>query len=87
MGQNCTNFNEPIHDLMNAIKEGRFKHDGNPLLRWCVNNAVLIKDRQDRWMFDKRDSSDKIDPAVAMTMAFRLATLEPARATGSLYVV
>jgi phage terminase large subunit-like protein len=87
MGQNCTNFNEPIHDLMNAIKEGRFKHDGNPLLRWCVNNAVLIKDRQDRWMFDKRDSSDKIDPVVAMTMAFRLATLEPARATGSLYVV
>jgi phage terminase large subunit-like protein len=87
MGQNCTNFNEPIHDLMNAIKEGRFRHDGNPLLRWCVNNAVVIKDRQDRWMFDKRDSSDKIDPVVAMTMAFRLATLEPARATGSLYVV
>lgn len=84
MGQNCTNFNEPIHDLMAAIREGRFRHDGNPLLRWCVANAVLIRDRQDRWMFDKRDSADKIDAAVAMTMAFRLATLEPARAIGSL---
>lgn len=87
MGQNCTNFNEPIHDLMAAIREGRFTHDGNPLLRWCVSNAVLIRDRQDRWMFDKRDSADKIDAAVAMTMAFRLATLEPARATGSLFII
>ncbi len=87
MGQNCTNFNEPIHDLMSAIREGRFRHDGNPLLRWCVANSVLIRDRQDRWMFDKRDSADKIDAAVAMTMAFRLATLEPARATGSLFII
>lgn len=87
MAQNCANFNEPIHDLMAAIREGRFKHDGNPLLRWCVSNAVLIRDRQDRWMYDKRDSNDKIDPVVAMTMAFRLATLEPARATGSMFLV
>lgn len=86
MAQNCSNFNEPIHDLMAAIREGRFIHDGNPLLRWCIGNAVLIRDRQDRWMFDKRDSNDKIDPVVAMTMAFRMATLEPARATGSMFL-
>lgn len=87
MAQNCSNFNEPIHDLMAAIREGRFTHDGNPLLRWCISNAVLIRDRQDRWMYDKRDSNDKIDPVVAMTMAFRMATLEPARSTGSLFIV
>lgn len=87
MGQNCTNFNEPIRDLLAVIREGRFIHDGNPLLRWAINNAMCIRDRQDRWMYDKRDSADKIDPCVAMTMAFRLATLEPARATGSLYLV
>jgi len=87
MGQNCTNFNEPIKDLLSTIKEKRFVHDGNPLLTWAVNNAMCIRDRQDRWMYDKRDSADKIDPCVAMTMAFRLATLEPARATGSLFIV
>lgn len=87
MGQNCTNFNEPIRDLLATIREKRIVHDGNPLLRWAINNAMCIRDRQDRWMYDKRDSADKIDPAVAMTMAFRLATLEPARATGSLYLV
>lgn len=87
MGQNCTNFNEPIHDLLAVIREGRFRHDGNPLLRWAMNNAMCIRDRQDRWMYDKRDSADKIDPIVAMTMAFRLATLEPARATGNLFLI
>lgn len=86
VGQNCSNFNEPIHDLMAAIREHRFRHDGNELLRWCVNNAVLIRDRQDRWMFDKRDSNDKIDPVVAMTMAFRLASVAQGRPIGKLYI-
>lgn len=86
MGQSCHMFNEPIKDFIEAIRDGRILHDGNALLRWCMNNAILIRDRQDRWMFDKRDSSDKIDPAVAMVMAFRMASLAPERARGSLYI-
>lgn len=87
MAQNCSMFNEPIRDFIEAMRDGRITHDGNPLLRWCMNNAVLIRDRQDRWMFDKRDSSDKIDPVVAMVMAFRMASLAPERASGSLFIV
>jgi len=86
MGQNCSMFNEPIKDFIEAIRDKRVMHDGSPLLRWCMNNAVLIRDRQDRWMFDKRDSSDKIDPVVAMVMAFRMASLAPARPIGKLYI-
>lgn len=86
MSQNCANFNEPIRDLLDCIRDGRFRHDGNPLLRWCCNNAIMIRDRQDRWMFDKRDSADKIDPIVALTMAFRMASLAPERASGNLFV-
>jgi phage terminase large subunit-like protein len=86
MAQNCSMFNEPICELLAAIREGRFKHDGNPLLRWCVNNAALSRDRSDRVMFDKKSSNEKIDAAVAMTMAFRMATLAKARATGKLYI-
>lgn len=79
-------YNEPIRDLQACIKDRRFTYDGSPLLRWCANNAVIIKDNKDHWMYDKSKSSDKIDPIVAMTMAFRLAMLAPARATGSLYL-
>ena len=86
MGQNCSMFNEPIRDLLDCIRKGKITHDGNRLLRWAINNAVVIPDRQDRWMFDKRDSNDKIDPVVAMVMAFRMASLAPERASGSLFV-
>lgn len=87
MGQSCVMFNEPVKDLLQAIKDGRFSHDGNPLLRWAVNNAVLFKNRNGDVMFDKAKSAEKIDPIVALVMAFRVATLEPARSTGSLFIV
>jgi phage terminase large subunit-like protein len=80
-------FNEPIKDLLQAVKDKRVTHDGNPLLRWAVNNAVLYKNRQGDVMFDKRASAEKIDPIVAATMAFRVCSLAPARATGSLFII
>jgi len=86
MAQNQTNFNEPIRDFQQAIVDGRLSHDGNALLRWCVSNAVVSADRSDRWMFDKRSSSEKIDPLVAVLMAFRVASLAETKATGSLYL-
>lgn len=86
MSQNPSMFNEPIHDLLEAIKAGRFRHDGNPLLRWCVSNATLIENSKLQVMYDKASSSDKIDPVVAMTMAFRIACLAPSSPSGSLYL-
>jgi phage terminase large subunit-like protein len=38
-------------------------------------------------MFDKRSSTEKIDPIVAVVMAYRIASLQPERSSGSLYVV
>ncbi len=86
MAQNTGKQNEPIRDLLRAIKDGRVTHDGNPLLRWAIGNAVIARDRKDQWMFDKKTSGEKIDPVVAMTMAFRMACVAPARSTGSLYL-
>lgn len=77
IGQNCSQFNEPIREMLICLDQGRLHHDGNPLLRWCVHNAVLFVNAQDRYMFDKASSKQKIDPIVACTMAFRLATLAP----------
>lgn len=86
MAQNQSMFNEPIRDLMAAMEEVRLAHDGNPVLRWCVNNAVLHRDRTDKWMYDKASSSEKIDVIVAATMAFRVASVIPARASGKLFI-
>lgn len=87
MAQNQANFNEAIRDFINLMEEGRLVFEDSKLLRWCAGNAIICKDRQDRWMFDKRDSKDKIDPIVAAVMAYRIASLEPERSSGSLFLV
>lgn len=86
MAQNQANFNEAIRDFIQLMQDGRLVFSDSKLLRWCANNAIICKDRQDRWMFDKKNSKDKIDPIVAAVMAYRIASLEPQRSSGSLYV-
>lgn len=86
MAQNHSMFNEPIRDFMAAMREGRLIHDGNPLLRWCVGNAILYRDRKDLWMFDKKTSGEKIDPIVAVVMAFRVACRAPRRYQGMAFI-
>ena len=86
MAQNHSMFNEPVRDLLQAITDRRVTHNGNRLLRWAVNNAVIYKDRKDLWMYDKQSASDKIDPIVAVTMGFRVCCIQPERATGSLFI-
>lgn len=73
-------FNEPLNDFAQAMADGRLRHNGCPLLRWCAGNAVAVRDRQERWMLDKRNSVDKIDPIVAVVMGYRRSML----AAGSL---
>jgi len=80
MPQTTGHFNTPISEIRQCMADGRFTHDGNPLLRWCMANAVTDTDKQDRMMLCKRESIEKIDPAVALVMAFSRASAAPGRA-------
>lgn len=84
MAQNPSNFNEAIRDFIKLLEDGRFTFEGGELLKWCAGNAIIAKDRQDRYMFDKAKSKDKIDPIVAIVMAYRVCSLQPERFSGSL---
>ncbi len=86
MAQTQAHFNEPIADFRQACADGRFRHDGNPLLRWCLSNAVAVKDRQDRWMLAKAASSQKIDPLVSLLMAWRRCMAAPTRGDGDIFI-
>lgn len=86
VGQTYSMFNEPIEDLQEAIAAGNFAHDGDPLLRWSMGNAITVSNSKGHVMFDKSESTDKIDPTVSLTMAFRMAMLAESRFTGSLYL-
>lgn len=86
MPQTCRHFNEPIAEFRQALADRRFTHNGDPLLKWCLTNAVVVRDRSDRWMYDKASSSQKIDPLVSLTMAFKMAMSGRARASGDMFI-
>ncbi len=87
MPQTYAMFNEPLNDFKQAMSDGRLLHDGCPVLRWCIGNAVACRDRQDRWMLDKKSSIEKIDPAVSVVMGYRRAMVAAGRSTDNNLIV
>ena len=86
MAQTTAHFNQPISIFRQACADENFVHDNDLLLKWCLSNAVAVRDRSDRYMLDKASSSQKIDPLVACLMALARATAAPVRGKGDFYV-
>ena len=78
--QGFTTFNEPMKAADAAIVEGRFHHNGDPVLAWAVGNVVAKVGSYDDVMPKKDTPEAMIDPFVATLMAFGRAivsTQEP----------
>lgn len=84
--QNYSMYNEPLHQFLLLLEKGKIRHNGNPVLKWCALNLAIKTGSDGKWMPCKKASKDKIDPMVAILMAFRLAMLAPPRPKGSLFV-
>lgn len=69
--QNYTNLSDPMKELEAAIVSGRFHHDGNPLLTWCIGNVVAkyLPGNDDVMRPIKEHADSKIDGAIALIMA------------------
>ncbi len=50
-------------------RAGRLRHDGVPVLGWCVGNVVGKPDRRGNLYPAKARPEQKIDAAVALMMA------------------
>jgi phage terminase large subunit-like protein len=50
------------------MRSGRLRHDGGPVLEWCVGNVVGRPDRRGN-LFPTKQRDGKIDAAVALPMA------------------
>jgi phage terminase large subunit-like protein len=55
--------------LQDLIMARRIAHDGNPLLRQHIDNANVKKRGEDGKRIVKRSTSQKVDAAVALSMA------------------
>jgi phage terminase large subunit-like protein len=69
--QNYTNMSDPMKELEAAIESGRFHHDGNPIMTWCVSNVIgkYLPGNNDVVRPIKQGEDNKIDGAVALIMA------------------
>ena len=63
------NFSEPMKELAALVLDGRFHHDGNPVLTWMISNVVCHLDRKDNIYPNKDRPENKIDGVVAAIMA------------------
>lgn len=69
--QNYTNMSDPMKELEAAIESGRFHHDGNPIMTWCIANVIgkFLPGNNDVVRPIKQGEDNKIDGAVALIMA------------------
>jgi len=79
--QGFASMSPPTKDFEGAVLQGKLTHDGNPVLRWCIDNVVIESDAAGNQKPSKKKSSEKIDCAVAAIMAF--ARARRADATGN----
>jgi phage terminase large subunit-like protein len=72
VSQTFAGMSSGCKDLEAAILAGRVDAGGCPLMKWCVSNAVVQRDNKDNLYPVKRRSRGRIDPVVAMAIAWNL---------------
>ncbi|WP_157135884.1 terminase large subunit [Teichococcus cervicalis] len=68
------NLSEPTKELGAAMLASRVRHDGNPVLEWCIGNVVGHYDARGNVYPRKARPEQKIDAAMALIMALGRAT-------------
>ena len=51
------------------VLDGRFHHNGDPVLTWMVSNVVFHTDKKDNIYPNKEGSENKIDGVIGLFMA------------------
>jgi phage terminase large subunit-like protein len=69
----------PMQELEAAVADGRFHHDGNPVLTWCMGNVMVTESNTTGLlsMPEKKRANNKIDAAVALFYGLSRAMLAP----------
>ena len=62
-----------MQELEAAVADGRFHHNGDPLLTWAVSNVVAHPDKNDNLFPNKETQDNKIDPCTALLTAMNRA--------------
>jgi len=69
LGQGFASLSAPTKELNRLVVEGKLRHGGDPLLRWCASNVATKTDPAGNVKPDKERSAHRIDPIVALIFA------------------
>jgi phage terminase large subunit-like protein len=69
IGQGFASMSAPTKEWERLIRERRYAHGGNPVMRWMLDNARARADPAGNVKLDKGKSADKIDGCIAAVMA------------------
>ncbi len=67
--QDAASLSPAVRQLEKAVEEGRLRHDGNPVLRWCASNIRVEANAAGQVRPTKRRSRDRIDLIAASLFA------------------
>lgn len=69
VSQTYTQLSAPWKELERLVLEGMLRHGGNPILRWMAENVELEMDPWENVRPSKRNSSERIDGMISLTMS------------------
>ena len=69
VGQGFKTMSPATKEFEGLVLSGKFRHGGDPVLRWMMSNVVLNHDSSSNVKPDKGRSNEKIDGIVACIMA------------------
>ena len=76
-GQGYRDMAPAVDILERMVAERKLRHANNPVLTWCLSNAVVTKDPAGNRKLDKSRATGRIDGAVALAMALHAMDLKP----------
>lgn len=87
--QGVQTLSEPTKKLRELVLQGKVVHDGNPLLTWCLSNAVEVSDNNGNIKLSKKhkDDSQRIDLAAAVINALVRALVNEPESGGRVFFV
>ena len=85
--QTVPHLSEPMKWVQALIEDGRFHHDGNPVLTWGISNVTAKEDRNQNVFPRKEKPENKIDPCVALIIAVGRAMSCTAKPEPSIFAI
>jgi phage terminase large subunit-like protein len=67
-GQGFKDMSPAIDEFEQLAVKGKLRHGNHPVLRWCISNAVVVKDAAENRKLDKSKAFGRIDVAQAAVM-------------------